>query len=126
VLKVAGEFGEHDLELGEACRFPRGAVRRGAALRVRDLAGRLILEGLGFKPRRFAEVSRARGEVCYALFKEGVSFSEIGRFLNKDHTSIRTAVAKHADYLERRNRNGGSGDTGGDGDISLYNDGGSS
>jgi len=77
-------------------------------------------------PRRFAEISRARGEVCYALFKDGVSLSEIGRFLNKDHTSIRTAVAKHAEYLERRNGNGGSGNTGGGGDISLHSDGDSS
>lgn len=45
---------------------------------------------------RRAELVLARDVVCYVAHREGISLSAIGRALNRDHSTIATAVRREA------------------------------
>ena len=64
--------------------------------------------GVIFGPRRYAEASRARRAVYYRLFMGGVGVAEIGRFLNKDHSSVIRGIQRYREDEERRERLAGT------------------
>jgi chromosomal replication initiation ATPase DnaA len=43
-------------------------------------------------PRRYADLSRARKDLYGCLYGSGIGFSEIGRLLGRDHTTVLTGV----------------------------------
>lgn len=45
-------------------------------------------------PCRAVEFVRARDVVCYIASREGMSYSQIGRVLNRDHTTVMAAVRR--------------------------------
>ena len=49
---------------------------------------------------RNARMTLARQMVMYYAFKDGASLSEIGRVLNRDHTSVNNGVRKIERLLE--------------------------
>jgi len=60
--------------------------------------------GIIFGPRRYAEAARARRTVYYKLFMGGVGVAEIGRFLNKDHSSVIRGIQRYREDEERSER----------------------
>lgn len=55
-------------------------------------------------PSRFGPQMRARQVVCWVLHKRGQSYSQIGRRLNRDHTSIMNAVDRFESHATDRMR----------------------
>ena len=73
-----------------ATRTPRATVRM-IASEVSEITGVPASEILG--RRRAQEVCHARELVCYVARRTGMTYSQIGRALNRDHSTIIHAVA---------------------------------
>lgn len=53
---------------------------------------------------RTSKFVEARQEAFYALHKRGLSYSEIGRIMNRDHSTVMYGVRKYLDGVERQQR----------------------
>lgn len=88
-LDACGEAAE--MNSSEVLRSVVHAVAEATGISAREIYGR----------DRSAHVSRARQIVMLAANERGVSLSEIGRSLGRDHTTVAHGVA-----AERARRNG--------------------
>ncbi|MEI4473552.1 helix-turn-helix domain-containing protein [Frigidibacter sp. MR17.24] len=54
-----------------------------------------------YGPKRGADLCLARDEACHDLRDMGMAYAKIGRMLNRDHSTIISAVARHRSRITR-------------------------
>ena len=84
-----------------------GTLRRFSASRMENKAAAIAAE-FGYTMEeirgdmRCAAISRCRQQIYYQLRQDGLSFPQIGRICNKDHTSAMYGWKKVADALKAK------------------------
>lgn len=78
-----------DRRVADGLNKPRATVRA-IAKEVCELTGHSLVAVMG--PSRLAADCRARELVCYIAHRSGMSTSQIGQALRRDHSSIVNAI----------------------------------
>lgn len=88
------------------CRGSFEMTPREASLKIiKDTAGkyRLTSEQL-IGHSRFKELVLARHEAFYLLQRKGLSTPQIGRLMNRDHSTVIHGIREHINRIERAER----------------------